>query len=624
MLCCSVPGRHRRTVLPLRPQPTDERTVVVGAGPAGLTAALELSRLGHPAVVFEADDVVGGISRSVVFQGCRMDIGGHRFYTKVPEVEALWRQTLGDDLLVRERLSRIHDRGRFFDYPLKPLNALWGLGVWESLRVVGSYLRAQAFPLEDESTFDAWVTNRFGRRLFEIFFETYTEKVWGMPCSAISAAWAAQRIKNLDLATALRHAFLGNGGGAVVTSLVERFLYPRLGPGMMWERCRDLAAERGVPTHVRTRVARVLHDGGRVSAVEVVGPDGERRREDCSALISSMPIGHLVEAMDPPAPAPARAAARALRYRDFLIVGLVVGRERLFPDNWIYVHSPEVRVGRVQNFKNWSPDMVDDPALSFVGLEYFVNQGDDLWTRSDESLVALGASEAERIGLLEAREVRAGTVVRMPRAYPVYDAEYEAHLGVLRGWLDRFDNLFTVGRNGQHRYNNQDHSMLTGLLAARAVAGERHDVWSVNVEEAFLEERREVRDRLTPAPARREVEEMLREAFALYDEVAMGGAVGLTAGLVLAVATTAMLLEPAREFVPVLSLLGNYLFGYRVSWPGLAVGMVEAGLLGFAFGWTGARLSNVLIRASERDLERRLATLTTLEGVDGTGGRLER
>ena len=220
--------------------------------------------------------------------------------------------------------------------------------------------------------------------------------------------------------------------------------------------------------------------------------------------------------------------------------------------------------------------------------------------------------------------MRAGTVVRMPRAYPVYDADYEAHLGVLRGWLDRLENLYTVGRNGQHRYNNQDHSMLTGLLAARGVAGERQDVWSVNVEDAFLEERREVRDRLTPAPARREVEEMLREAFALYDEVAMGGAVGLAASLGLAVATSAMLLEPAREFVPVLSLLGNYLFGYRVSWSGLAVGMVESGLLGFALGWTGARLSNVLIRASERDLERRLATLTTLEGVDVPGGRLER
>ena len=608
----------------MSPRPTGERTVVVGAGPAGLTAALELARLGRPAVVFEADDVVGGISRSVVFQGCRMDIGGHRFYTKVPEIEALWRQILGDDLLVRERLSRIHYRGHFFDYPLKPLNALRGLGLWESARVVGSYLRAQAFPLADESTFDAWVTNRFGRRLFEIFFETYTEKVWGMRCSEISAAWAAQRIMNLDLATALRHAFLGKGGGEVVTSLIERFLYPRLGPGMMWERCRDLAAERGVETHVRTRVARVLHDGGRVRGVEVVGPDGERRLEDCSALVSSMPIGHLVEAMDPPAPAPVRAAARALRYRDFLIVGLVVGREALFPDNWIYVHSPEVRVGRVQNFKNWSPEMVSDPALSFIGLEYFVNQGDDLWTRSDEALVALGASEAERIGLLEAREVRAGTVVRMPRAYPVYDADYEAHLGVLRGFLDPLDNLYTVGRNGQHRYNNQDHSMLTGLLAARGVAGERQDVWSVNLEESFLEERREVRDRLTPAPARRELEEVLREAFALYDEVAMGGAVGLTASLGLAVATIAMLLEPAREFVPMLSLLGNYLFGYRVSWPGLAVGMVASGLVGFALGWTGARLSNVLIRAFERDLERRLASLTTLEGVDGTGGRFER
>ncbi len=601
----------------------DDRTIIVGAGPAGLTAALELGRLGRPGVVYEADDVVGGISRSVVFRGCRMDIGGHRFFTKVPEVEALWREILGGDLLERRRMSRIYYRDRFFDYPLRPLNALQGLGVAEAVRVIASYLHAQLFPIPDESTFDSWVANRFGRRLFEIFFETYTEKVWGMPCSEISATWAAQRIKNLNLLAAVKNAFVGNGasGGGVVTSLIERFHYPRLGPGMMWERCRDLAASRGIETRTRWRVAGVHHDGARVRAVEVEGPEGRGRREPCGSLISSMPIGALVEAMEPSAPPEVRDAARGLRYRDFLIVGLIVGRAELFPDNWIYIHSPEVRVGRVQNFKNWSPEMVSDPQLSFLGLEYFVNRGDDLWRRTDEELIRLGTTEAETIGLLEAREVQSGTVVRMPRAYPVYDDGYEARLQVVRKWLGGFENLHTVGRNGQHRYNNQDHSMLAGLFAARNVAGvATRDLWSINVEQSFHEEVRG-EDRLTPAPAEGDMGDLLEAAFARYDPVAFGGATGITLSLILAVATGLLLLGSPPHMVPMLSLVGNYLFGFRVSWPGLAVGVVEAGLGGFALGWMGARLSNLLIGGFQRDFERRLATLTTLESL--SGGRLE-
>jgi len=600
------------------------RTAIVGAGPAGLTAAYELARLGRDAVVFEADDQVGGISRTVVFRGCRLDIGGHRFFTKVPEVERLWHEILGDDLIVRPRMSRIFYGGKFFDYPLRPMNALRGLGVVEAVRVLASYAHAQLFPIADERTFDAWVSNRFGRRLFEVFFKTYTEKVWGMPCSEISAAWAAQRIKNLDLMTALRNALLGNAGGRgqVVTSLIERFHYPRLGPGMMWERCSDLAAAGGVPTRLRTRVVRVLHEGGRVQAIDVVGPDGDTRREPCDALISTMPVGDLVRAMDPAPPAEVLDAASKLRHRDFLIVALIVDRDRLFPDNWIYVHSPEVHVGRVQNFKNWSPDMVDDPAVSFIGLEYFANRGDALWERSDEDLIALGTAEAHTIGLFSPNEVRAGTVVRMPKAYPVYDGDYEQHLQTLRGWLDGVDNLFTVGRNGLHRYNNQDHSMLTALYAVRSLAGERRDVWTVNEEAVFHEEVRGepgggVRDRLTPVPVAGGLDAVLHEAFPDYDEVALGGAFGITATAVLALATVFLLSGPNDGLVPMLSLLGNYLFGYAVSWPGLLVGMVEAGLGGFALGWTVARLINLFTAMLLRDLERRLATLTTLEAVDG-------
>jgi hypothetical protein len=300
----------------------------------------------------------------------------------------------------------------------------------------------------------------------------------------------------------------------------------------------------------------------------------------------------------------------------------------VFPDNWIYVHSPEVHVGRVQSFKNWSPEMVGDATVSFIGLEYFANRGDALWDRPDDELMALGAEEAETIGLFRRDEVRSGLVVRMPKAYPVYDGEYEDHLRVLRGWLDRFENLAPVGRNGQHRYNNQDHSMLTGLYAARNVAGASLDVWSVNEERAFHEEVRDgerprVSDRLVPAPARAGIEALLRDAFATYDEVAMGGAVGITAMIVLALATGLLLVGVTEGFVPMLSLLGNYLFGYRVSWPGLAIGLVEAGILGFGLGWITARLINRLIAAAERDLERRLATLTTLEQVEGgTFGRI--
>lgn len=609
----------------------NERTLVVGAGPAGLTAALELGKLGRKAVVFEADDIVGGISRSVEFQGCRLDIGGHRFFTKVREVEALWHEILGDDLLVRERMSRIFYRDTFFDYPLKPTNALRGLGVVEAMRVVLSYLHSQLFPIADERTFDAWVSNRFGRRLFEIFFETYTEKVWGMPCSEISAAWAAQRIKNLNLLTAVKNAFLGagrgSGGDEVVTSLIERFLYPRLGPGMMWERCRELAAGHGIETHLNSRVVTVRHDAGRVVSVDVAGPDlegagseGRTRTEPCTSLISSMPITALVHAMDPPAPAEVRAAADGLRYRDFLIIGLLVDREHLFPDNWIYVHSPDVRVGRVQSFKNWSPEMVADPSKSFVGLEYFVNEGDDLWSLPDDKLVEMGGVEGQRIGLFDKADVEAGTVVRMPKAYPVYDDDYERHLETIRTWLGGFENLQTIGRNGQHRYNNQDHSMVAGLYAARNVGGADLDLWSINVEQEYHEEVEQSEnsksggDRLTPARAQdAALDEILEDAFAHYDEVALGGAFGITAALALAATTLVLLAGGDHSFVPMLSLLGQFLFGYEVSWAGMAAGVAEAGLAGYGLGWVVARLINRLTSAFERDLERRLASQTALQ-----------
>ena len=380
------------------PSSAERRPVlVIGAGPAGLTAAHELAERGIPAVVYEQDHQVGGLARTVTYQGYRFDIGGHRFFTKVEAVQRLWEEVLGEDLLIRPRLSRIHYRDRFFDYPLKPLNALAGLGPVEAVRILVSYVRARVFPHREEHTFEEWVVNRFGRRLFEIFFRTYTEKVWGVPCSEIGADWAAQRIKNLDLKTAVLHALAsGKRDGTVVTTLIDRFHYPRLGPGMMWERMRDRLARRGVATVMETEVVQLRHAEGRIRAVTVRDRAGERDLE-VDGVISSMPLGRLVRALDPEPPTAVLAAADRLRHRDFLTVVLIVARQDVFPDNWIYVHSPDVRVGRIQNFKNWSPEMVPDPSTTALGLEYFVHEGDDLWSERNETLLERGAREMERL-----------------------------------------------------------------------------------------------------------------------------------------------------------------------------------------------------------------------------------
>ena len=467
------------------------RVVIIGAGPAGLTAAYQLVKAGVRPVVLEADDVVGGISRTVEREGWRFDIGGHRFFTKVPEVEALWHEILDDEsFLQRPRMSRIFYRGNLFDYPLKAGNALRGLGVLEAIRCVLSYLWARIHPPKDQSHFEGWVSARFGRRLYGIFFKTYTEKVWGVPATEIQADWAAQRIKNLSLFTAVWRAIVPARGKTDVTSLIDEFQYPKYGPGMMWERCRDLVEARGGDVRMRTSVVAVEHSGGRAVAVVAEDADGRRERIECDEVISSMPIGHLLRAMKPsPAPDVVRAASR-LKHRDFLTVALVVPVSAGFPDNWIYVHEPHVRLGRVQNFGSWSPYLVKE-GYTCLGLEYFVNEGDDLWSMADDALVAFATGELETLGLVTPGSVSAGYVVRMPKAYPVYDEEYVANVDVLRKWLVAMaPNVQPVGRNGMHRYNNQDHSMMTAMLAVENIlAGQDvHDLWAVNVEEEYHEE----------------------------------------------------------------------------------------------------------------------------------------
>ncbi len=459
--------------------------VVIGAGPAGLTAGLRLRQAGVATTVVEASDSVGGISRTVERDGWRFDLGGHRFFTKVPEVEAFWHEVLPDeDFLMRPRLSRILYRGKLFDYPLKPFNALFGLGVIEAIRCVLSYALVRLRPPKDQSNFEGWVAARFGWRLYRIFFKTYTEKVWGVPATDIQADWAAQRIKNLSLLNAITSAFgLGRDKGQI-TTLIEQFQYPRLGPGMMWDRCRDLVVERGGDVRMSSPVARVEHARGR--AHTVVLASGERL--PASAVISSMPMPELVRAMDPRAPADVLDAADGLSFRDFLTVALVVPESAGFPDNWIYVHEPGVRVGRVQNFGSWSPELVKD-GFTCLGLEYFVSEGDDLWESTDEDLIALGIREIAALGLAGTASVEAGYVVRVPKAYPVYDEGYADRVEVLRAWLASVaPNVHPVGRNGMHRYNNQDHSMLTAMLAVENITtGTTHDVWTVNVEEDYHE-----------------------------------------------------------------------------------------------------------------------------------------
>jgi protoporphyrinogen oxidase len=463
-----------------------EPVVVIGAGPAGLTAAYDLSRRGVPTVVFEQDTQVGGLAKTVLYKGFRFDIGGHRFFTKVSAVRELWHELLGDDLLQRPRLSRIFYRGRFFDYPLQAANVVRNLGPLTSAAVVASYLRACASPITPERSFEDWICNRFGRRLFDMFFKSYTEKVWGIPCGDIAAEWAAQRIRGLSLRTAALGMLQRNGDSGIKT-LVHTFAYPRLGPGMMWEACRDRVTAAGGHVMLDARIDEIRHDGGRVTEV-VVSRNGRRQVQGASHVISTMPVRHLVQRMIPDAPACVRVAGDQLKYRDFLTVALVVDQAELFPDNWIYIHDPAVRVGRVQNFKNWSPEMVPDPNYTCLGFEYFCTRGDDLWQLDDAALVEVATRELEAIGLARRDRVVDGTVLRVHKAYPIYDEGYRDALSLVRVWVDQFANLQLVGRNGMHKYNNQDHSMLTARLAVRNLFGERHDLWTVNADDEYHEE----------------------------------------------------------------------------------------------------------------------------------------
>jgi protoporphyrinogen oxidase len=458
--------------------------VVIGAGPAGLTAAYELVKRGVRPVVLEKSNQVGGIARTEVYKGYRFDIGGHRFFTKVEAVQHLWKEILGDDFIKVPRLSRIFYQGVYFNYPLEVKDTLKQLGISESAKILMSYAKIKLRPCAKEETLEEWVTNRFGRRLFRTFFKTYTEKVWGIECDKIGADWAAQRIKGLSLRTAVMNALFQVNN---TKTLIKEFDYPILGPGMMWERCQEKIEAQGGKVRMETGVVKIHREGSRILSV-VVRQDGQTQELPLDYLISSMPVTALVQRLDPPPPPEVLASASSLSYRAFIIVPLIIDRNDLFPDNWIYIHSPEVKVGRIQNFKNWSPAMVPDPEKTCLGMEYFCDEGDELWNMADTELLDLATKEVAALGLASVTEVEDGVVIRQPKAYPVYDRDYRQHLQVIQDYLDTFENLQTTGRNGMHRYNNQDHSMLTGLLAVRNLFGESHDLWEVNTERSYHEQ----------------------------------------------------------------------------------------------------------------------------------------
>lgn len=472
--------------------------ICIGGGPAGLTAAYELVKNRQDVIVLEAHpDCVGGIARTVNRDGFCFDIGGHRFFSKSSEITALWKEILGNDLLARSRKSRIYYGGKFYPYPLDTLKTLKNLGPLESLRCLLSYFNARLFPCPDPNNFEEWVTNQFGARLFRIFFKTYTEKVWGMKCTSIAADWAAQRIKGLSLVSLVKNTFarsLGIKRTNGVKTLIEEFLYPRKGPGMMWERAAEKIRAMGGKIELGSVVTSLGYDA-KTHRWDVEYTDVKSNKThhlQADYVISSMPLANLAQAVVG-TPPDIRKAASSLLYRDFLLVALVLRDRQTFDDNWIYIHDPNVQVGRIQNFKSWSPEMVPDPLLTVYGMEYFCFEGDGLWTSSDSTLLALAKRELAQIGLGDATDVQKGYIVRQPKAYPAYDQDYKRNVTAIRQWLvQSCPNLQVVGRNGMHKYNNQDHSMMTALLAARNIlAGHtRFDVWKVNQDAEYHEEKR--------------------------------------------------------------------------------------------------------------------------------------
>lgn len=591
-----------------------KNVLIIGGGPAGLTAAYELSKENIDSIVFEKDKVVGGISRTVNYKDYYFDLGGHRFFTKIQDVEDIWKEILGDDLLHRKRLSRIYYNKKFFNYPLRPLNALTGLGLWNTAAIMGSYLCAHLFPSKEEETFEQWVSNRFGKRLYQTFFKTYTEKVWGIPCSEIKAEWAAQRIKGLSLVKAIKNAIIkpkNTNKKEVITTLIDSFDYPKYGPGLMYQTMSKSIQNNGSQVQMESEVNTILwnKNNRKVESLEV-NVNGQNKLYHGTDFISTMPIRELIQKFKPSVPEEVLKAANELNYRDFLIVVLIIDKRDVFPDNWIYIHEPDVKLGRIQNYKNWSPYMVPDPDKTCLGLEYFCFEGDDLWTMPNRELIELGKRELEILGFAEATSVEDATVVRVPKAYPVYDLNYKCALNIVCEFLDGIDNLQLIGRNGMHKYNNMDHSMLTAIYAARNINGANHNLWEVNEEQEYHEEKI---DKPIEEPV---TDDVIIKTFKRMDKLGFAVAIGVVSGLSIFLATLFLIIKGGGVVGPNLQLLDQYFIGYSVSFKGAFVGMFYSFFWGFLFGWAFVYLRNLLLAVFIYRVKKRQEMLTFKDFLD--------
>lgn len=578
----------------------NQPVVISGAGPAGLTAGYRLIKQGVQPIILEKGDKVGGIARTEVYKDYYFDIGGHRFFTKNDQIKRLWHEMLGNDFLKVRRISRIHYQGRLFNYPLSVSNALFNLGLFESFLMILSYVNAQFRPYHQEETFEQWVSNRFGRRLYKTFFQTYTEKVWGIPCNKIQADWAVQRIKGLSLIAALSNALLGV---KKAKSLIDEFNYPLRGPGMMWQRFQEVIQKKGGDIRLNSEVISLKRKNRHIESI-VFFSDNQREEIPVGHLISSIPINKLVTLLDPQAPEEVLVAARQLSYRAFVIVGLIIDKQNLFPDQWIYIHNPDVQVGRIQNFKNWSSAMVPDPHKTSVGMEYFCTENDEIWALSDDELIDLASRELSELGLSEIHEITDSFVIRQPGAYPIYNQNYRKHLHVIKDFLADIHNLQTVGRNGMHRYNNMDQSMLVGMLAAENILGARHDLWEVNEEKEYLEEDKTSRvGVLSP-------ENVIKQAFSRMDKLALATAVGSVSGLLFFLSTIWLVIKGGNVVGPNLQLLGQYFAGYTVTTSGAFIALAYGFAWGFLFGWLFAYLRNLFLALYIYQIKKKTELLT--------------
>jgi protoporphyrinogen oxidase len=466
----------------------EKDTIILGGGPAGLAAGVELSKKGFLVSVFESETQVGGISKTVEYKGFYFDLGGHRFFTKIDEVQKVWKEAIGEDFRVTPRLSRIYYNNKFFNYPLTAMNALTGVGLKDTFIILASYIKSKFFPYPKEETFEEWVSNRFGKRLFSIFFKTYTEKVWGIPCSTIQAEWAAQRIKGLSLSSAIINA-LFKPKKTKIKTLIDEFHYPKKGPGMMYDAFSQIIQENGGKVFIKSKATKVYHSNQKITSVEIQQENNFIYYVEGKNFISSIPLTELVSIMHPTAPDEVLTAVDNLKYRSIITVDIIINKETLFPDNWIYIHSPEVLLGRIQNFKNWSPDMVADSKKTSLGLEYFCTEGDELWNMTDKELFELASNEIEKIKICNKKDIEDYVIIRVPKAYPVYETGYGKHVEVIRNWLSAFENLELVGRYGLFKYNNMDHSILTGLYAAQNIVNgtKAYSTWDINTESDYHE-----------------------------------------------------------------------------------------------------------------------------------------